>query len=94
MSVEAFLIMLAAAALAAGGSAFLRPRGVMRRAGLVIVLALAFPFIVAFVVGPLLGSGAGFGVALILYVVSGFAITLAVFALIGAGLRHGWNALR
>jgi hypothetical protein len=83
--------------LAAAGAiifAFRRPRGVFRFAGIALLSAIVLPFALAYALDPLVGEGAGMGIAFILYALSAMIATLAVFAALGAGLRHGWNALR
>lgn len=88
------MLVLGPVALAAAVFGFWRPRGIFRLAGLGALAAIVTPFLIAYGVGPFLGSGAGLGAALILYAGSAFVMTLAVFAALGAGFRHGWNALR
>ena len=82
------------AALTSALFGFFRPLRVFRTAAIALGAAIVGPFVIAFALSPLLGSGAGMGVALILYVVSALVATLAMSAALGAGVRHGWNALR
>lgn len=89
-------IILALLIVGAGAAAFAfwRPRGAFRFAALALVAAIVTPFALAYGLSPFLGSGAGMGVAFLLYALSALLATLAVFAALGAGLRHSWNALR
>ncbi|OQW60449.1 MAG: hypothetical protein A4S17_00730 [Proteobacteria bacterium HN_bin10] len=83
--------------IAAAGAAifgFCRPRGVLRYAGLALLAAIVLPFVLGYGLAPFVGEGAGMGIAFILYALSAMIATLAVFSALGAGLRHGWNALR
>lgn len=88
------MIVFAIAAAAAVFFAFFRPRGVFKFAGIAILAAIALPFVLGYGLAPFVGEGAGMGVAFILYGLSALIATLAVFGALGAGLRHGWNALR
>jgi hypothetical protein len=95
MSGEAGIVLaLSAGAVSATTFGYLRPRGVFRGAALLVAFALVFPFAVALLAGPFLGSGAGLGVALILYAVSALVMAAALFAAIGAGLRLGLKSRR
>ncbi|MEQ1819197.1 MAG: hypothetical protein ABL871_11365 [Terricaulis sp.] len=91
---DTLVLVFGSAALAAAAFGFWRPKGILRLAGLGALLAIVAPFVIAYGIGPFLGSGAGLGAALILYAGAAFTLTLAVFAALGAGLRHGWNGLR
>lgn len=88
------MIVFALAAVGAVIFAFYRPRGVLRLAALAIVAAVVLPFILGYGLSPFIGEGAGMGVAFILYALSAMIATLAIFGALGAGLRHGWNALK
>ncbi len=83
-------VLIASPALA---YAFWRPRGMFRFAGLAILAALALPFVLGYGLAPLVGKGAGLGMAFILYALSAALATVAIFSAVGAGLRLGWNAL-
>ena len=84
-------VLIAGAALA---YAFWRPRGIFRFAGIAILAAISLPFVLGYALAPLVGEGAGMGIAFILYAMAAAIATLAVSAALGAGLRMGWNALR
>lgn len=79
--------------LAAGVAAFWRPYRVFRRAIIAVVCAIVAPYVIAVSAGPLLGEGAGLGVALILYAFSTAVVLAALAAIIGAAARHAWTAL-
>lgn len=88
--------MIVFALVAAGALvfAFCRPRGVLRFAAIAILAAIVLPFVLGYGLAPFVGEGAGMGIAFILYALSAMIATLAIFGALGAGLRHGWNALK
>ncbi len=94
MSFGLFFMIVCAGALAIGVAAFRAPDGVFRKAGLGLVVGVGGPLALAFLLSPLLGDGAGLGIALILYVWSALVMTAAVAALLGASFRHLWNLAR
>jgi hypothetical protein len=90
----AIAIIVVALACAVGAAAFWRPYRVFRRAGIAAACAIAFPYVIAFTVGPFLGEGAGMGVAFILYACAAAVLLAALAAIIGAAARHAWMAVR
>jgi hypothetical protein len=93
-ALDTLKVIFTLSAIGAAAYAFWRPRGVFRFAGIAILVAIAAPFVLAVLIGPFLGSGAGMGVALILYALSAFSGAIALSATVGAGARYGWNTLR
>jgi hypothetical protein len=81
-------------ALAVGVAAFLHPRRVILRSVIAAVCAVVGPFVVAYAAAPLLGEGAGMGVAFILYACAAVVLLVAIAATFGAVTRHAWTALR
>lgn len=79
---------------AIGAAAFFRPHRVILRSAIAAGCAIAFPFVMAFVLQPLLGDGAGMGVAAILVACSTIVLLAALAAAIGAGAHHLWKAMR
>lgn len=89
-SAAAFALIIA---IALATVSFYRPDRVFKRSAIAVVGAVALPYVAAFALEPFLGSGAGLGVALILYVLSGFILLGAVSASLGAAARYVWTAL-
>lgn len=93
-SADALMLTIALLVVGAAGMAFWRPRGAFRIAGLTLAAAFVLPLALGFALMPFLGSGAGMGVALILFVLAATIAAVAASAALGAALRYGWNALR
>jgi hypothetical protein len=83
------LILLGCLATAPAVWFYLRPKGAIVFAVRALIAAMTLPFILAFLLDPFVGSGAGLGVALMLYALAGFLVWTALAAFAGAGLRAG-----
>jgi hypothetical protein len=77
-----------------GSLSFLWPENAFRRSIWAAAVAVAGPAVIAVLADPFLGSGAGLGVALILYVLAAMILLGAFAAAAGAASRYLWDAWR
>lgn len=90
-----FIIAVAAViGFAIAAAAFCWPNHVLLRSVVAAVCAWSLPYVATFALGPFLGEGAGLGVALILYFLSGAILLAAISAALGAAARYLWAAIR
>lgn len=91
---ERILSLLAVAVIlgAIGFAAWRRPDRVYRRASLALAAALGLPIPLGYLLSPVLGDGAGLGVALLIYAAAGVTAAAALAAAFGATVRHVMNA--
>lgn len=75
-------------AIAMATVSFYWPDRVFKRSAIAVACAFALPYVVEFAFGPFIGEGAGLGVALVLYVLSGAILLGAISAVLGAGARY------
>ena|SRR5690606_20736214 len=94
LTIEGAIALALVLATTIGIISFLWPANAFRRGLWAIVCALIGPFVIAYIVEPFLGSGAGLGVALVLYVLAAAILIGAVAAILGAVCRYAWDALR
>ena len=94
MSIHVIVAIAAIVGTAIAMAAFYRPDRVLMRSAIAALCAVALPYVASYAVGPFLGEGAGFGVALILYVLSGAILLVAISAALGAATRYIWTAVR
>ena len=88
------IILAIVLSVSVGGISFLWPANAFRRGAWAVVCALVGPLVVGFLIEPFLGSGAGLGVALILYFFAAAILLGAVAAIVGAASRHLWDRWR
>jgi hypothetical protein len=92
MEAAALLPYLAVFAAVALAYPFWCPDGMMRAAGLALVGTIAAPFVLGFLLSPLIGSGGGLGFVLVFGVLALVVACAAIFAALGAAARHDWKA--
>lgn len=90
--VVAALLLLAASALAI--RCFRQPRGVLLRSLAYAGVAIGGVLALLLLASPLLGSGAGMGIAFLFAAFVSLVASLVILAWLAAGARHLWDSLR
>lgn len=91
LTLTTVVILALILSVSVGAISFLWPANAFRRGAWAVVSALAGPIVVGFLIEPFLGSGAGLGVALILYFFAAAILLGAVAAIVGAASRYLWD---